>query len=246
MLSALHQIASTCRARGIQLIVDAESQAVQPGIAAATLDVMRRFNHPGEKVVVYNTYQAYLKSTPGLIEEHMRVAAEEGFTLGLKLVRGAYIASEDRKLIWDSKQETDRAYDGIAQGAIRRELFGFGGKSGRAFPKLNLLLASHNRHSVMAACRLHGQRVEEGLPTVPVAYAQLQGMSDEVSFSLLAERDKGGVAPEVFKCTTWGSVSECVGYLLRRAVENRDAVLRTKEEFGALRREVRRRFLWGW
>jgi hypothetical protein len=39
-------------------------------------------------------------------------------------------------------------------------------------------------------------------------------------------------------------MGECMGYLLRRAVENRDAVLRTKDEFAALRREVRRRFFW--
>jgi hypothetical protein len=39
-------------------------------------------------------------------------------------------------------------------------------------------------------------------------------------------------------------MGECVGYLLRRAVENRDAVLRTKDEFTALRKEVKRRFFW--
>ena len=69
-------------------------------------------------------------------------------------------------------------------------------------------------------------------------------MSDEVSFSLLAEKGEGGKAPEVLKCTTWGSMGECFGYLLRRAVENRDAVLRTKDEFSALKREVKRRFFW--
>jgi hypothetical protein len=79
---------------------------------------------------------------------------------------------------------------------------------------------------------------------VPVAYGQLHGMSDEVSFSLLAEKGENGIPPEVLKCTTWGSMGECIGYLLRRAVENRDAVLRTDDEFRALRREIRRRFFW--
>ena len=37
-------------------------------------------------------------------------------------------------------------------------------------------------------------------------------------------------------------MGECIGYLLRRAVENREAVLRTKDEFAALRAETRRRF----
>lgn len=173
----------------------------------------------------------------------MAEAEKDEFTLGLKLVRGAYILSDNRALIHDTKEDTDNAYNTIAQGALRQRLGPFGGKH-RLFPSVNLLLASHNRESVMAASALHRQRVVAGLPTVPVAYGQLHGMSDEVSFLLLVEKDKGGISPEVFKCTTWGSMGECVGYLLRRAVENRDAVLRTKDEFAALRKEARRRFLW--
>ena len=52
------------------------------------------------------------------------------------------------------------------------------------------------------------------------------------------DRDKG---PHVFKCSTWGAMSECIAYLLRRAVENRDAVLRTKDEYNALKSEAWRR-----
>lgn len=246
MMSALYELATLCQQRGIQIIVDAESQHWQRGIARTTLELMRKFNRQG-KAVVYNTYQAYLKETPAMVAQHMAEAEKDGFTLGLKLVRGAYILSDNRALIHDTKEDTDNAYDTIAQGALRQHLASFGGPEphARPFPSLNLLLASHNRTSVMAASALHRQRLEAGLPTVPVAYGQLQGMSDEVSFSLLAEKDKGGVPPAVFKCTTWGSLGECVGYLLRRAVENRDAVLRTRDEFMALRREVRRRFLWG-
>jgi hypothetical protein len=66
-------------------------------------------------------------------------------------------------------------------------------------------------------------------------------MSDEVSFSLLAEKGNNGQPPAVFKCSTWGSMGECIGYLLRRAVENRDAVLRTNDEYMALRKEAGRR-----
>lgn len=242
MLSALDEIATICTQRGIQIIVDAESQHWQHGIDHTTLHLMRKFNRQG-KAVIYNTYQAYLKATPAVISQHLSEAEKHGFTLGLKVVRGAYIQSDKRSLIHDTKEDTDEAYDSIAQGALRQHIGVFGAE--RPFPSVNLLLASHNRRSLMAAASLHRQRVEAGLPTVPVCYGQLQGMSDEVSFSLLAQRDQRGVAPEVFKCTTWGSMSECMGYLVRRAVENRDAVLRTKDEFKALRGEVRRRVL-GW
>jgi hypothetical protein len=76
---------------------------------------------------------------------------------------------------------------------------------------------------------------------VPVGFGQLHGMSDEVSFSLLQEKNEDQTAPDVYKCTTWGSLGECLAYLLRRAVENRDAVLRTSDEYAALKAEVKRR-----
>lgn len=242
MLDALDEIAVTCRTRGIQIIVDAESQRWQHGIARTALELMRKFNTDG-KAIIYNTYQAYLKATPASIDHHLAEAQRDGFTLGLKLVRGAYILSDPRHLIHDTKQDTDHTYNGIAQGAIRQNIgaFGSSGPGAKPFPSVNLFLASHNRDSVLSAHRLRQQRLEAGLPTVPVAFGQLHGMSDEVSFSLLTEKDENGNPPEVLKCSTWGTMGECIGYLLRRAVENRDAVLRTKDEFSALRKETWRR-----
>ncbi|EUC35629.1 hypothetical protein COCCADRAFT_34872 [Bipolaris zeicola 26-R-13] len=221
MLSALDELATKCKQRGIQIIIDAESQHWQHGIARTTLELMRKFNRGG-KAVIYNTYQAYLKETPAVVQQHMAEAEKDEFTLGLKLVRGAYILSDNRALIHDTKEDTDNAYNTIAQGALRQRLGPFGGKH-RLFPSVNLLLASHNRESVMAASALHRQRVEAGLPTVPVAYGQLHGMSDEVSFSLLAERDKGGISPEVFKCTTWGSMGNLGTPILSGLLNSPDA-----------------------
>jgi proline dehydrogenase len=242
MLDALDEVAMKCKDRGIQIIVDAESQRWQTGIARTTLELMRKYNTDG-KAVIYNTYQAYLKATAASVAHHLAEAQRDRFTLGLKLVRGAYILSDDRALIHDTKQDTDDAYNGIAQGAIRQHIeeFGSEGPDAKPFPSVNLLLASHNRESVMSAHKLRQQRIAAGLPTVPVAFGQLHGMSDEVSFSLLAERDENQNPPEVLKCSTWGTMGECIGYLLRRAVENRDAVLRTKDEFAALKKEAWRR-----
>jgi hypothetical protein len=200
--------------------------------------MMRKFNTDG-RVVVYNTYQAYLKGTKSLIMSHLAEAEKDGFTLGLKVVRGAYIATDDRALIHDTKQDTDDNYNGIAKGALRQQLGEFG--VSRPFPSVKLFLASHNRDSVISAQRLHEQRTAAGLPTVDVAFGQLHGMSDEVSFSLLAEKGNNGQPPAVFKCSTWGSMGECIAYLIRRAVENRDAVLRTNDEYMALRKEAKRR-----
>lgn len=238
MLDALNDIGTKCKERNIQIIVDAESQHYQKGINRVALEMMRKFNTDG-RVVVYNTYQAYLKGTNSLIMSHLAEAEKDGFTFGLKVVRGAYIATDDRALIHDTKQDTDENYNGIAQGALRQQLGDFG--VSRPFPSVKLFLASHNRDSVISAQRLHEQRTAAGLPTVDVAFGQLHGMSDEVSFSLLAEKGNNGQPPAVFKCSTWGSMGECIAYLIRRAVENRDAVLRTNDEYMALRKEAGRR-----
>ena len=189
MLDALDEIAVKCKERGIQIIVDAESQHWQKGINRTTLELMRKFN-TGGKAVIYNTYQAYLKGTPAVLDQHMAEAERDGFTLGLKLVRGAYMLSDDRTLIHDTKEDTDNAYNSIAQGVLRQQLrdFGASGPTARPFPSVNLFLASHNRDSVLSANTMHRQRTEAGLPTVPLAFGQLHGMSDEVSFSLLAQK----------------------------------------------------------
>ncbi|EPE04394.1 proline oxidase [Ophiostoma piceae UAMH 11346] len=240
LMAALDDICIASRHRKARILVDAESQHVQKGIARTAVDLMRKYNTEGH-ALIYNTYQAYLKGTPARLAKNMEIASDEGWTLGVKLVRGAYIASDARNLIHDTKEDTDNAYNTIAQGILRQDLFGRGGTSGKPFPSLNVILASHNMATQMAAFGIHKERTEKGLPIVPVRFAQLHGMSDVVSFTLLRETDSLGASPLVLKCSTWGSMGECLAYLLRRAIENRDAVSRTLDEYTALKAEVRRR-----
>jgi hypothetical protein len=243
MMDALDEIATGCAHRGVKIIVDAESQHFQRQIDVVALDLMRKYNREGF-AAIYNTYQAYLKSTSSNIANHLSAASQDGFTLGLKLVRGAYISSENRGLIHNTKSDTDDAYNSIAQGAVRRQLDRFGGTGPGSlpFPSVDLFLASHNRESLVQALRLHRQMTRAEKPTVPIAFGQLHGMSDELSFSLLQDGLDGDPTPDVFKCSTWGSMGECLAYLLRRATENRDAVLRTLDERDAVKQECRRRW----
>lgn len=240
MLETLDEICAAIKAKKARLIVDAEAQHVQHGIDNVVLGLMRKFNLEGT-AVVYNTYQAYLKGAPALVSRHLAAAAEDGFTMGLKVVRGAYINSEERSLIHDTKEGTDQCYDSLVLGAIRREIGEFGKEGGRPFPSVDLLVCGHNKRSVFSANRLRQERLAAGLPTVPTGFGQLQGMSDALGFQLLQDKSAGQVAPDVYKCSTWGTVGECLAYLTRRAVENRDAVSRTEDEYAALRSELRRR-----
>ncbi|OAA50777.1 pyrroline-5-carboxylate reductase [Beauveria brongniartii RCEF 3172] len=163
-LDAVDKIVRDCKARSAKILIDAESQRFQAGILRIGLDLMRKNNRDGY-AVGYNTYQAYLQSTPTSLASHLASALDDNFTLGLKVVRGAYLATDERCLIHDTKEETDDAYDSIAAGALQQQLLGFGGKDGRLFPSVNLLLATHNKYSVEKAQKLHLQRLKQRFST---------------------------------------------------------------------------------
>ena len=240
MMNALHDVCVRCREKNARVVLDAESQHYQKGIFLAGMVLAQVYNREGY-ALVYNTYQAYVKGTPDVLAKHLAMADEQGFTLGLKLVRGAYLASDQRSLLHDTKQDTDNAYNSISQGALKQQLGEFGRPGGRPFPSVDLLLASHNRESLLAAHQTHQQRVQHGLPTAPLVFAQLQGMSDDLSFDLMRLESRPDGRPGFYKCSTWGSLRECLAYLMRRAAENRDAVSRTTNEYRALKGEVKRR-----
>ncbi|PYH48959.1 FAD-linked oxidoreductase [Aspergillus saccharolyticus JOP 1030-1] len=239
MVEALDEVCRRVVEKKARLLMDAEQHAFLQGIHSLTLDMMRKYNRGGE-AVIYNTFQAYLKAAPELIASHLKLAHEEGFTLGLKLVRGAYMSSDPRHLIHDTKENTDQAYDTIVRGILQQNYKGFGEK-GRPFPATDLFLATHNVESAVAAHNLHQTRVRDNLPTCKVEFGQLMGMADGVTYGLLQLRGQNRAPPAVYKCLHWGSLSECLSFLLRRAAENRDAVSRTMTEHEALKAEVKRR-----
>ncbi|KAF3764134.1 FAD-linked oxidoreductase [Cryphonectria parasitica EP155] len=255
LADAIDEICMLAVSRGVRLLFDAEQQAVQHGIDDWTLEHMRKYNKPSSsssgpaKAVIYGTYQAYLKATPSVLASHLHAAQQEGFTLGVKLVRGAYLGSDPRHLIHDTKADTDACYNGIAEALLRRQWAGplaqFAQKGGEKFPAVNMVLASHNADTVRKARSV----LEEGPTETEVAFAQLQGMADEVSCEILASKDGAVTAehakevfkPRAYKYLVWGSTGECMKYLLRRAQENRDAVGRTQSGRDAMKAEVWRR-----
>ncbi|KAF3359077.1 hypothetical protein VdG1_02639 [Verticillium dahliae VDG1] len=245
LASAMDSICACAAARGVRLLFDAEQAAVQQGIDDWTLTYQRKYNTVPGRAVIYGTYQAYLKSTPATLTRHLLTAQEQGFTLGVKLVRGAYLGSDPRHLINDTKDETDAAYDDMAEGMLRQQWGGRLRASG-SFPPVSLVVASHNVDSVRRARAL----VETGQARIEFAFGQLQGMADEVSCALvMAANDRGlegassgsKKAMETYKYLVWGSTGECMKYLLRRAHENRDAVQRTRTGRDAMRAEIARR-----
>ncbi|KAJ5983849.1 hypothetical protein N7481_005948 [Penicillium waksmanii] len=255
MDASIQKVCDLAISRGVRLLVDAEEQAVQPGIEAWIMKYQKYCNSqtPG-RAIFYGTYQGYLRSTPATLARHLETARQEGYTLGVKLVRGAYMKTEPRHLIWATKEDTDRCYDEVVEALLTRKynsmLQAPTKDTPTELPSLDVIIATHNRDSVRKA---HAIRMEQAVRgenyDVDLSYAQLQGMADEVSCELLegfenAENSVGAspvAAPNVFKLLTWGSVQECMGFLQRRAIENTEAVGRTKDSQVAMFAELKRR-----
>lgn len=247
LADAIERICQLAVERKVRLLFDAEQQAVQAGIDDWTMAYMLKYN-TREQAFIYGTYQSYLKATGAILSKHLRMAREGGFALGVKLVRGAYLGSDPRQLIHDTKEDTDRAYDSMTEGLLRREWTAplVAEKAGEAFPNVGIVVASHNAASVERAQALLASGVAK---TTDVAFGQLQGMADEISCKLvlddkIAQQQEGTKIPPVqaYKYLVWGSTGECMKYLLRRAHENRDAVQRTKSSRDAMLAELARRF----
>ncbi|KAI1321972.1 proline dehydrogenase [Xylariaceae sp. FL0255] len=265
---AINEICDLATKRDVPLLFDAEQTAIQAGIDDWTLQYQRKYNTNPGHATIYGTYQAYLKSTPSTLSSHLKTASEEGFTLGVKLVRGAYLGTDPRHVIHDTKEDTDAAYDSIASSLIRRK---WGSHLVQPtpnveFPPVSILLGSHNIASVRKARDIRAGPEQAG---TELAIAQLQGMADEVSCELLcakkvagySEKTDGaattaeekqceqfvretvgmGEAPRAYKYLVWGTTKECMKYLLRRAHENKDAVQRTQSGRDAAWDEVKRR-----
>ncbi|XP_008300739.1 hydroxyproline dehydrogenase, partial [Stegastes partitus] len=79
----------------VRVLVDAEYTYMNPALSLVTMAMMKKFNKDG--AWIWNTYQCYLKESRSLLLDALSLSKNEGFCLGVKLVRGAYMDKE-RKL----------------------------------------------------------------------------------------------------------------------------------------------------
>lgn len=245
---ALTEICEAAQKQGSRVWFDAEQTGLQPGVDKWALEIMRRWNRDGQ-ALVYNTIQAYLKASSENADRHIALAAEQGWTVAIKLVRGAYIEHEPRHMIHDTKADTDACYDAIADRLLSQRLPAGAEAEGLTFPPAALFLATHNAPSTQKACETHHDRLKAGEPTCTLECGQLVGMADELGCELIENYERGvaegavakASVPKAFKYLTWGTVGECVGYLHRRAIENSGAVEASRHMVAALRTELRRR-----
>ncbi|QNK61675.1 proline dehydrogenase family protein [Pedobacter sp. PAMC26386] len=226
-----HRCERICRTafeKNVPVMIDAEETWIQDTIDALALDMMILFNK--EKLIVYNTYQLYRHDKLAHLKADHLVAKEAGFILGAKVVRGAYMEKERKRAaergysspIQPDKETTDRDYnEAITYCADHVEQIG-------------VVCGTHNEESCrILAELLDKNNINHNHPHV--YFAQLLGMSDNLSFNL---SDAGY---NVAKYVPYGPVKAVMPYLFRRAQENTSVAGQTSRELDLIAREKQRR-----
>ncbi|KAF7659536.1 hypothetical protein LDENG_00295910 [Lucifuga dentata] len=216
----------------VRVLVDAEYTYMNPALSLVTMAMMKKFNQDG--AWIWNTYQCYLKESRSLLLDTLHLSNREGFCLGVKLVRGAYMDKE-RKLaekegredpVHKSWEETNDSYNGLLN--VMLDVIS------KSPQRYRIIVATHNEESVRRAAK----RMEElGIDKDggSVCFGQLLGMCDHVSVTLAKE---GYI---VYKSVPYGSVDDTLPYLVRRAQENRTVLQGIRKERDLLRQELCRR-----
>ena len=215
-------------AAGGRILIDAEESWIQDAIDALAEDMMSDYNR--NQVVVYTTAQMYRHDRLAYLKGMAERAEEGGYACGVKLVRGAYMEKERERAekrgypspIQPDKASTDRDFDDAVAWVLDR------------LEQVHLVAGSHNEASNLRLCKLMAER---GLAPgdARVAFAQLLGMSDPITFNLAAH------GYNVAKYVPYGPIREAIPYLIRRAQENTSVAGQTSRELELLKREQSRR-----
>ncbi|HUH75401.1 MAG TPA: proline dehydrogenase family protein [Chitinophagales bacterium] len=226
----IYKIAELAFQNKIALFVDAEESWIQNPLDELCLELMRKYNR--EQAIIYNTYQLYLKARFPEFENVLELSKNEGFVLGAKLVRGAYMEKETdyakkhqlQNPIQPSKSDTDNAYNKAVAVSLEN------------IEHISVCIATHNEESTLKAVELAQKfHIPENHPHLN--FAQLLGMSDHISFNL-AE-----AGYQVSKYMPYGPVSDVLPYLIRRAQENSSVSGQMNRELSLHHQEMKRRRL---
>jgi proline dehydrogenase len=213
---------------GLPLFVDAEETWIQQPVDDLLLEMMRKHNR--EKAIIFNTLQMYRTDRLNFLTELTETAQKEGFFVGLKLVRGAYLEKErDRALkqgyispVFNSKIETDASFNNAIEYCFEHSDI------------ISVCCASHNELSnALLKELIDGGNMNRD--DKRFWFAQLFGMSNHISFNLASE------GFNVCKYLPYGPVRSVMPYLIRRAEENTSLAGQTGRELMLIREEQKRR-----
>ena len=212
----------------VPILIDAEESWIQDTIDGLAYEMMAKYNK--EKAIVFNTYQLYRTASLKNLRDSFHIAAMNNYFLGAKLVRGAYMEKERERAeeldyespIYPDKESTDAAFNQALTFCIDNK------------QRISVMCGSHNEYSnyfLTVLMEKHSMKTGDDR----VWFAQLYGMSDNISFSLA----KAGY--QVAKYLPYGPVLSVMPYLLRRAEENTSVAGQSSRELTLIQREIKRR-----
>jgi proline dehydrogenase len=227
-LSRLENIAKTAFDLQKPLMIDAEESWIQNIIDNLALALMRKYNK--DKAIIFSTYQLYRHDKLASLITDLTLAQVEGFILGAKLVRGAYMEKERKRALemgYDSpiqidKASTDRDYN-LATSFCLDNL-----------KDVAFVAGTHNQDSCEILIeKMEFKSIENNHSNI--YFSQLLGMSDNLSFNL------SNVNYNVAKYVPYGPVKAVLPYLFRRAEENTAIAGQMGRELKLISSEIKRR-----
>jgi proline dehydrogenase len=221
-------ICKTAYAKDVALLIDAEESWMQDAADDLAEEMMRKYNK--DKAIVFNTLQMYRWDRLDYLKGIHERAKRDGFFIGMKIVRGAYMEKENSRAeekkyispICVSKEATDKNYDACIRYMIEH------------LDSMSIFAGTHNESS---SYKLMEFINEKGVAKNDsrIWFGQLYGMSDNISFNLAAH------GYNVAKYLPFGPVRDVMPYLIRRAEENTSVAGQTSRELSLINAEIKRR-----
>lgn len=212
----------------VRLLADAEESWMQDAADVLMEEMMFKYNR--EKAIIYNTLQCYRWDRLQYLKDLHSRAKDQGFIVGAKIVRGAYLEKENARAaklgylspICENKEATDVNFNGALTYCLAH------------LEDISVFIGSHNEMSNYLALQI---MEDKGIAKDDerVWFSQLFGMSEHISYNLAAE------GYNVAKLVPFGPVKEVVPYLIRRAEENTSVKGQTGRELALLYEERKRR-----
>ena len=225
-----HEVCKLAKEKDVEVLIDGEESWMQDAADDLVEDMMRCYNT--ETPVVYNTLQTYRWDRLDYLKKLHERSLNEGYKLGMKIVRGAYMEKERKRAqeknytspICENKDATDVNFNNTLSYILKN------------LENISLFIGTHNEDSSYMAMSLMDE-LNIAKNDNRVWFGQLYGMSDHISFNLA---DAGY---NVAKYVPFGPVKDVMPYLIRRAEENTSVAGQTNRELNLLKQEKKRRKL---
>ncbi len=228
IVERIDEICSAAKDADVPVFIDAEESWIQDTIDRIVTEMSEKYNQ--RRAIVYNTLQMYRHDRITFLNEAIAEAEQNGYYLGMKLVRGAYMEKERERAeekgypspIQPDKASSDRDFNKALKISIDH------------IDRVSICAGTHNEESSLYLTELMKEhQITNDDPRI--YFAQLLGMSDHISFNLA---DHGYM---VAKYVPYGPIKEVMPYLIRRAEENTSVAGQTSRELSLIMKERARR-----